>query len=51
MTDYATVTFDTVGVHWWRFVNGEPDRPLTDREAAEVIWATDDALFARMIAA
>jgi hypothetical protein len=32
------VTYDTIDGKWWMFMEGAAIRPLTDEEAAKVIW-------------
>ncbi len=36
------VSYDTVGGKWWRFVNGLPQRELSEREMADQIWGGGD---------
>ena len=36
------VSYDTVDGKWWMFVGGAPLRPLTDEEAADVVWGTEE---------
>lgn len=35
-------TYETIDGKWWLFIEGKAIRPLTDQEAADVIWGTEE---------
>lgn len=46
------IHFDSIDGKWWRFEDGNPDRILTDEEAAEVVWGSGPStLFDAMVKA
>ena len=32
------ITYNTINGKWWEFIDGSPNRPLSDGEAFQVIW-------------
>lgn len=36
-----SVSYETIDGRWWLFIGGAAVRPLTDKEAASVIWGDE----------